>query len=235
MDKKIKNALDDINLIKEVVNKTQQNFTTAPHFLISVGIVNITYIILEQLGYYFRNVYGYVSNIYHVLGSVLSVFQLVGYVILFLFLNVKKRHSDNMDKKIFEMWGIIFIGSEVLFWIYKIFLPVGSSQTIGILYRFSELVLMLPVLIGSVATGIFLKDRFLCVVTSIFSCIYLILFVGMKEIPYGTIAGVGTRLPLSSILMRLFLTIGLLAIGIYLKKWRRIIHGNKCNTRSLSN
>lgn len=235
MDKKIKNAIEDINLIKEVVNKTQQNLSIVPFFLIGAGMLNVIYILLEQLGYYFRNVYGYNSNLYQLLGIVLSIFQLIGYIILFLLFKKKKIHSDNMDKKLFEMWGVIFIGSEVFFWIYQIFLPDGSNQVIGTLYRCSELLLMLPLLIGSIATGILLKDKFLCGISSIFSCIYLILFVGMKEVPYGTIGGVGTRLSLSSIYMRFFLTIGLLAIGIYLKKWRTIIHGNKLNTRSVSN
>lgn len=201
----------------------------------SAGIVNIIYIILEQVGYWFRNTYGYASNIYHFFVSVLSVFQFVGYTVLFLFFQTKKKRSDSIDKKLFEMWGIIFIGSEVLFWIYQIFLPAGNNQVLGTLHRCSELVLMLPLLTGGILTGVLLKDKLLWSTAAIFSCIYLILFVGMKEIPYGTIGGGGTRLPLSGVWMRFFFTIGLLAMGIYLKKWRTIINGNKCNTRSVSN
>ena len=64
MDNKIKNALDDINMIKEVMNKTQQNLSSFSSFMISVGGIYLFYIVLEQITYYLMNVYGYSSSIY---------------------------------------------------------------------------------------------------------------------------------------------------------------------------
>lgn len=235
MDKKIKTALEDIDLIKQIVTKTQHPFTLTPIFLINSGIINIIYIVLEQIGYYFRNICGYTSNIYHFWGTLLPVFQLIGYVILFLFLREKHTCSNTTDKRIFEIWGILFIGSDILFKIYQICIPAGNTPILEILYRCSELILTLPLMIGGIATSILIKDKFLWKIISIFSFIYLILFVRMKEFAYSIMNGIEIRLPLSNILMKFFLTIGLLMLGFYLKKWSAVIYGNKHNTRSISN
>ena len=78
MDNKIKNALDDINMIKEVMNKTQQNLSSFSGFMISVGGIYLFYIVLEQITYYLRNVYGYSSSIYRTMSHILPLTLLFG-------------------------------------------------------------------------------------------------------------------------------------------------------------
>lgn len=235
MDRQIKNALENINLIKEVVDKTQQNFSKTSSFLISIGILNVFYIILEQLAYYFRNIYGYSSNIYRYFGSILPILPLIGYIVIFAVFRVKQGYSNNIDKKLLNVYGFIFIGSNILYLGYKMFLPATSNLVVNTMYRCAELFLALPAILGIIMLGIWIKDRYILILSVVYACVYLVLFASMKEIPYGTIGGVGTRLPLSSILLKLFLTICIILTGVYLKKRRYIIHGNTVNTRSLSN
>ena len=56
MDKNVALALDDISLIKTVIERTQQDFSEIAPFFIWVGIINGIAAIVEQLMYYIRNI-----------------------------------------------------------------------------------------------------------------------------------------------------------------------------------
>ena len=55
---------------------------------------------------------------------------------------------------------------------------------------------VLPVLFALFMTGILTKRTLITVVTAIYSIFYFILFVSMKEVPYGSVASV---IPFSSL------------------------------------
>ncbi len=52
MDKNVALALDDISLIKTVIERTQQDFSKIAPFFIGVGIINGIAAIVEQLMYF---------------------------------------------------------------------------------------------------------------------------------------------------------------------------------------
>ena len=233
MDNKIKNALDDINMIKEVMNKTQQNLSSFSGFMISVGGIYLFYIVLEQITYYLRNVYGYSSSIYRTMSHILPLTLLFGYIAIWVIFHIKQKNNDTLNNKLVNIWGIILIGSNIFYWFYWIMLPIGNNSIINMLVRVAQLILFLPVVVGGIVTAVMLKDTIILIFDIGFAIAYIFLFVGMKEIVYGTIGGIGTRIPLNSICLKIFLSIGFLLMGIYLKKWRKV-HGNTVNTRSIS-
>ena len=83
----------------------------------------------------------------------------------------------------------------------------------------NSMIEVLPVLFALFMTGILTKRTLITVVTAIYSIFYFILFVSMKEVPYGTWGGVGTRISASRMCIQCLMSLGMIALGIYL--WRR--------------
>ena len=81
---------------------------------------------------------------------------------------------------------------------------------------------------------IFAQKNVITVCTAIYSIIYFMLFLSMKEIPYGIYGGRGTLISLSSMSIKFLMTFGMVILGMYLKIGAKR-HGDKYNTRGISN
>lgn len=230
MERTIENALDDITLIKSVIDRTQKDFAKVAMFFIGIGIVNGCAWIMEQLAYYIRNTAGYGYWLVQVLGQGTHLIRFVGYIVLFaVFFRKIKAANNDISEGMIKIWGIVLIGSYVLSFLYMRLLPNGNDDKLITLWRCRELIEVLPVIFSLFMTGILTKKLAITVCTAIYSIIYFVLFVGMKEIPYGTIGGTGTLMPLSSISVKCLMILGMIGLGIYLKIGARS-NGDKFNT-----
>lgn len=101
----------------------------------------------------------------------------------------------------------------------KFFYDLGVSQTpkINILWRSEELIDVLPVVVALFMTGILTKKRIITICTAIYSIVYFVLFLSMKEMPYGNLGGKGTLIPISSVSVRCLMIFGMIILGLYLK------------------
>lgn len=218
MDKTIENALDDISLIKTVILKTQKDFAKVASFFIWIGIINGIAWIIEQLAYYIRNTVGY-GNVYvQLLGQGYHWVRLLGYIVVFAIFYRKLKSSQNdISEGMIKIWGIVLIGSYFLSFLYLRLLPNGNSDKINILWRSEELIEVLPVVVVLFMTGILTKKRIISVCTAIYSIVYFVLFLSMKEMPYGNLGGKGTLMPISSVSVRCLMIFGMIILGLYLK------------------
>ena len=230
MEKTIENALDDISLIKAVIEKTQKDFAKVAMFFIGIGLVNGFAWIMEQLAYYIRNTAGYGNWLVQALGQGTHLLRFGGYIVLFVCFYKKIKATNNeISEGMIKIWGIVLIGSYVLSFIYMRLLPNGNDDKLITLWRCKELIEVLPVIFALFMTGILTQKMTITVCTAIYSIMYFVLFVGMKEIPYGTFGGTGTLMPLSSISVKCLMILGMIVLGIYLKIGARS-HGDKLNT-----
>ncbi len=232
MKKNIEKAMDDIAVIKSVIERTQTDFSKIAPFFICIGIINLLQIFAEQLAYYFRNVNGYHSEIYTFLVRTCQLLPLIAYILCFLFFCRRiKAKNNTISKGILRAWGIVLIGSEILEFLYMFLIPVGNSSAVNMLWRCKELVVILPIIIILFVTGILTQRSIITIVTGVYSAVYFVLFTGMKEIRYGTLGGPGTRVSVSSISIRIVMTLGMILLGLFLQKGAAK-YGNTFNTGS---
>ena len=59
MDKKIEMAIDDIALIRRVIERTRQDFSRISAYFIGVGILNLAAWMSEEIAYMIQNLTGY--------------------------------------------------------------------------------------------------------------------------------------------------------------------------------
>jgi len=236
MKSKVEIALEDVIMIKKVIEKTQQDFSRISSFFLWIGIINFLVFILEQISYYIRNIMGLLSSAYMALEKICIVFPIIAYIVCFLYFRKKiiGNHND-ISNGMLKVWGIILIGSYIFKYLYIMLLPGTEIDFVNGLWRCSELIIFLPIIFGHFMTAILTKSRFLIIVTCIESLIFFALFTSMREVPYGTLGGIGTRVSLSSAFVRIVMILGMILLGIYLKKRGSSIHGNKYDTGSISN
>lgn len=233
MDRNVERAIGDIAVIKSVIERTQRDFSRISVFFIWIGGINLIKFVVEQISYYFRNVNGYGSEMSAFLANTSRVLPLMAYVICFMFFyKIIKLRNNSISMGLLNVWGIILIGSELLTFMYAYLIPVGNNVAVNMMWRYKELILILPIIVILLVTGIITQRKVISILTCVYSVIYFILFTGMKEIKYGTWGGTGTMVSASSISIRFIMTLGMIALGLYLK--RGVNNGNKFNTGSIS-
>ena len=221
MDRKIETALDDILLIKAIIERTQKDFSKVSMFFIGIGIVNAIVWLLEQMTYFVRNTVAYGYWLVNILGQGSRWFRLIGYIVLFIIFYMVK------------IWGIVLIGSNILSFLYMSLIPSGNSDKIITLWKCRELIEILPVIFVLFMTGILTKKNVVTIGTAIYSIFYFVMFLSMKEIPYGTWRGTGTLISTSSVSIKCLMIFGMIALGMFLKIGAKN-HGDKCNSGSIS-
>ena len=234
MERTIENALDDISLIKAVIDRTQKDFAKVAMFFIWIGAVNGIAWILEEFTYYIRNKVGYGSWIVQLLGQGYDWLRFIGYIILFVIYYKKIKTTNNeISEGMIKIWGIVLIGSYILSFMYIRFLPNGNNDRLITLWKCRELIEVLPVIFALFMTGILTKRVIITACTSFYSILYFVLFVSMREISYGSFGGHGTQVSLSSISVKCVMILGMFFLGLYLKIGAKD-YGDKINTRSFS-
>lgn len=218
MDNKLEMAMDEIALIKRVIEKTQQDFSRISAYFIWIGIVNLTVWLLEEFSYLLRNRLGYDCAAASVLGWGGRIMRLIGYIVLFLYFYREVQKSGNeISEGMVKIWGIVLIASRSFMYLYIGLIPAGNNDKITILFRCRELIEVLPVIVALLMTGILTKRNVITLLTAAYSVFYFVLFMSMKEVPYGTWGGTGTRTSASSVCIQYLMSLGMAVLGIYLR------------------
>ncbi len=220
MDKKIEMAIDDLTLIKRVIERTRQDFSRISAYFIGIGILHLVAWLSEEIAYMILNLFGYGHPAARVFWWSGRVLLLSGYVFLFVYYYQKvKKTGNDICEGMVKIWMIVLVGIRILGWLYIRLLPSGNDDKITVLWRCQELIEVLPVLFALFMTGILTKRTVITVLTALYSIFYFVLFVSMKEVPYGTWGGVGTRISASRVCIQYLMSLGMIMLGIYL--WRR--------------
>lgn len=218
MDKKLETAMDDIAMIKRVIEKTQQDFSRISAYFIWIGIVNAAVWFLEEISYFLGNKMGYGCYAAAAFGWGGRILRLSGYVALFFyFYNKVKRSGNEISEGMVKIWGTVLLASRIFMYLYLVLIPAGNNDKATVIFRCREMIEVLPVIFALLMTGILVKENLITVAATIYSVFYFALFVSMKEVPYGTWGGVGTRVSASSVSIQYLMSIGMIALGVYLR------------------
>ncbi len=135
--------------------------------------------------------------------------------------------------RLVQLWGFILVGVQIIFDIssilYRIyianlsafFLAGGWVNEFVIIYNYTHgfkyAGMLIAIIIGIMATGIFLDDRWLKYISAAIAVIYLLSFA-FVQIHDINIFGKTIGIVLSSVVFHVIETLGLAGIAIYLRK-----------------
>ncbi|MDE6620295.1 MAG: hypothetical protein K2K74_07385, partial [Lachnospiraceae bacterium] len=162
MAQNITEAMEEISLIKRVIDKTQNDFSKIASFFIAIGSVNLAvcllYAIMLQIMWGMGQVPYFVWRLFWGLNYV----SVTGYVILFFTYQRKmKKRNNHLSVSLINIWGMLLIGGEV----FRIFFSSAYFQEQNVHFYQKTLTFLFP-LIGCFVLGFIIQDKLILWVSS---------------------------------------------------------------------
>ena len=206
-------AMEEVNLIKKVIDRTQNDFSRIADFFVLIGVINtVTCLVsavlfqiisrMEQIGY----------SLWMLFRS-LNYLTIIGYVVLFLVYRYKlKRRNNDLSLSLINIWGILLIGGEA----FRMFFSILNYEEQNVYFYQKTLTFLFPI-IGCFVLGFIIQDRLIQWVSSVIAVLYMI-FVGTGfEIRVARFHGNNVNVGLDMILTMITMSVGMILLGIYLK------------------
>ncbi|SKB55278.1 hypothetical protein SAMN06296386_10284 [Lachnospiraceae bacterium] len=143
--------------------------------------------------------------------------------------------SSYSIRQLLEVWAFILIGVRIVYDIFTItyrrfvaglssqvdITNVGELQTFSAIYNgshsFKYIGMLIALVLGILITGVFLNDKYLKIAAVVLTVLFII-SATLVQIQTYTIFDHEIAIVWSSVIFHLLQTVGLLALGIYLKR-----------------
>ena len=215
MSQNITEALEDVNFIKKVIYKTQNDFSRVSNFFIGIGAVQMLTCFLYAL------MFGVIESMESVSLAVWKLFwgisfvSIIGYFIVFLIYHYKlKQFKNELSMSLINIWGMLLVGGEL----FRIFLNIisyekaGNNQFIQPLFKFTF------VIIGCFAMGFVIQDKLIQRVSLAMTFLFLILAGTDLSITVADFHGYDVKINAITVFTTVILSVGMILMGFYLKK-----------------
>lgn len=217
-----KEANNDIQLIKEILQQTQYDISKTGNFFVWVGVINMISILVKEIGYLLLDSAQEISGTFWYALRSIDILSLIMIVIVYLiYYSSFMKIGNDLSKSVLKMWGIIIIGGKLLL---KIFFSTYSGaynhvpdEAINGLEKFTFFLL---IILGFLFMGILVHDKkiigfsFLCIV------LYFILLCANITVAVGSIHGNSVNMYAHDILLSVLLSFGMMISGIYVRRRR---------------
>ena len=214
MAQNITEAIEEVSLIKRVIDRTQNDFSRIANFFIAIGSVNLaTYLLyammlqiikgMEQVPYFvWRLFWG------------LNYVAITGYGILFLLYRRKmKKWNNHLSMSLINIWGILLIGGEA----FRLFFSSTYFQEQNVHFYQRTLTFLFPV-IGCFVLGFIIQDRLILWVTSAVVILYMILAAAGFAVSVADFHGNAMKAGLDVLLTAVVVSAGMILLGMELKR-----------------
>ncbi|SCY27632.1 MULTISPECIES: hypothetical protein [unclassified Butyrivibrio] len=141
--------------------------------------------------------------------------------------------TGNSILRLLELWGVILVAVRMVYdicsLVYRRFIAdlidfssdsISNEDFIAIYnntHGFKYIGILIALLLGSLMTGIFLNDKLIKVLTMILMAFFLLSFV-LLEMQTITVGGYRIGIVWTSVIFHLIETLGLIVLGLYLRK-----------------
>lgn len=207
-------AIEEVNLIKKVIDRTQNDFSRIANFFISIGMINtvtcLVYVTLFQI----------IKRMDHVEYAVWMLFRglnyisVLGYVVLFIIYRHKLKNRNNaLSLSMINIWGTLLIGGEV----FRIFFSAVNFGKQDVYFYQKTLTFLFP-LIGCLVLGFVIQDKLIQRAAFLIVVLYMLLSGMWIEIKVGSILGNNVNVGIDSILTGIIVSAGMILLGIHLKR-----------------
>ncbi|MCM1181781.1 MAG: hypothetical protein NC337_00205 [Roseburia sp.] len=213
MTQNITEAIEEVNLIKKVIDRTQNDFSRIADFFAAVGVINaITYLLyavmfqalsrMEQVGYSLWMIFRRLNYV-----------AIVGYIVLFLIYRGKlKRRNNDLSLSLINIWGVLLIGGEA----FRMLFSILNFEQRDVYFYQRTLTFVFPI-IGCFVLGFIIQDSLIRWVTAAVVALYVVLAGTGLEICVGRLHGNNVNIGLDMLLTAAVMSVGMIALGIYLR------------------
>lgn len=217
------NAEEDIRLIKNILNKTQQDISSVGSLFIWIGIINLLVELLKNIGY---NYFKLLENIPRMLWDLLRFMDVFGFlticIVYFIYFAKVCKRGNDISKSIIKLWGILLIGGKLFI---KIFLNIFMA-TQGQLPDTSMLVLdkvlnFVFVSMGFLLFGIIIHNTLITGGTLTSVVLYCFFLKMNKLITVAVIHNNEVTMYMQDAFWLLLMSVGMIVCGIYIRMNRR--------------
>ena len=207
-------AIEEVNLIKRVIDRTQNDFSRIANFFISIGIINtVTYLMYVIL---FQIIKGmeHVGYSFWMLFRGLNYISVLGYIVLFFIYRRKLKNRNNaLSLSMINIWGTLLIGGEV----FRIFFSSINFGEQDVYFYQKTLTFLFPV-IGCLVLGFVIQDKLIQWAAFLLVILYMFLAGMGIEIKVGSMFGNNVNVGIDSILTGIIVSAGMILLGIHLKR-----------------
>jgi len=162
----LEQALEDINLIKKIINKTQEDFSKIAKIFLGVAIVNLFFVLLRFIAYTSITYLGYEELITQLIMQGVrkkDFICLLLYSIVYLYYVIKiKKKMNEFSMVLVNIWGIIFSG-------IGLFALIISEPNIATI----QAIEFVAILIGICITALLIKKEWILIFCLIISGFYI--------------------------------------------------------------
>ena len=207
-------AIEEVNLIKKVIDRTQNDFSRIASFFISIGVINtVTYLMYVIL---FQIIKGmeHVGYSFWMLFRGLNYISVLGYIVLvFIYRRKLKNRNNALSLSMINIWGTLLIGGEV----FRIFFSTVNFGEQDVYFYQKTLTFLFP-LIGCLVLGFVIQDKLIQRAAFLIVILYMFLSGMGIEIKVGSILGNNVNVGIDSILTGIIVSAGMILLGIHLKR-----------------
>lgn len=215
MSQNITEAIEDVNLIKKVIYRTQHDFSRVSNFFIGIGIVQMLTCFLYAL------MFGVMKRMEDISLTMWSIFRgisfvsMIGYLIVYLAYHYKlKQFKNELSMSLINIWGMLLIGGEL----FRIFFNVASYEKVGNQQFMQPFFKFVFVIIGCFVMGFIIQDKLIQKVSLAMAFLFLILAGTDSEVRVADFHGNDVKINAVTVFTTVILSVGMILLGFYLKK-----------------
>lgn len=214
MMQNVTEAIEEVNLIKKVIDRTQNDFSRIANFFISIGIINTVTCLLYVTLFQIIKGMDHVEYTVWMLFRGLNYISVSGYVVLFFIYRHKLKNRNNaLSLSMINIWGTLLIGGEV----FRIFFSAVNFGEQDVYFYQKTLTFLFP-LIGCLVLGFVIQDKLIQWVAFLIAILYMFLSGMGIEVKVGSILGNNVNVGIDSILTGIIVSAGMILLGIHLKR-----------------
>lgn len=207
-------AIEEVNLIKKVIDRTQNDFSRIASFFISIGVINTVIYLLYVILFQIIKGMEHVGYSFWMLFRGLNYISVLGYIVLFFIYRRKLKNRNNaLSLSMINIWGTLLIGGEV----FRIFFSSINFGEQDVYFYQKTLTFLFPV-IGCLVLGFVIQDKLIQWAAFLLVILYMFLAGMGIEIKVGSMFGNNVNVGIDSILTGIIVSAGMILLGIHLKR-----------------
>ena len=212
-------ANEDIQFIKEILSKTQQDISKTGNFFLWIGIVNLLGVVMKEIGYWLLNLVNEIPLVFwNLLRSVdvISLFLLI--IVFVIYYRKLSKVGNDLSKSVLKIWGTLLIGGRIFIKILsELFLNAHDNLSSNAVLAMEKVIFFLLIVVGYLFMSILVHDKKIC--ASIITCvvIYCLLLFINSVITVGSIHGHGVQMYVHDIFISAILSVGMIISGAYIR------------------
>lgn len=214
MAQNVTEAIEEVSLIKRVIDKTQNDFSRIAGFFIAIGGVNLaTYLMYAAMLQIIKGLEQVPYAVWQIFWG-LNYVSVTGYVILFLRYHHKmKPWNNHLSVSLINIWGILLIGGEM----FRLFFSSTYFQESNV-HFYQKTLTFLFLVIGCFVLGFVIQDRLIVWASCAVVILYMFLAAVKKTVSVGDFHGNDIRLGPDVFLTAAVASIGMILLGMELKR-----------------